>query len=49
MGDGYVPANGRHDRHPNGDTVPLAEACRLVEHVVRTGYWPLDAPRAVDR
>uniref|UniRef100_UPI001E616952 hypothetical protein n=2 Tax=Streptomyces TaxID=1883 RepID=UPI001E616952 len=49
VGDGYVLANGQHDRYPDEDTVPLAEAHRLVEHVVRTGEWPLDAPRAVDR
>ncbi|MGW0543809.1 hypothetical protein [Streptomyces sp. HNS054] len=49
VGDGYVLANGQHDKYPNRDTVPLVEAYRLVEHVVRTGDWPLDAPRAVDR
>ncbi|MEU3161581.1 hypothetical protein ACPCAJ_31340 [Streptomyces griseoincarnatus] len=49
VGDGYVLANGRHGRYPNRDTVPLVEAYRLVEHVMRTGDWPLDAPRAVDR
>ncbi|MFG2824479.1 hypothetical protein ACGFX4_34245 [Kitasatospora sp. NPDC048365] len=46
---GFVLSNGQHDEYPDEDTVPLAEALRIVAHVVGRGSWPADAPVAVDR
>ncbi|KJS53440.1 hypothetical protein VM98_25240 [Streptomyces rubellomurinus subsp. indigoferus] len=43
---GFVLSNGQHDTYPDEDTVPVGEAFRIVEHVVRTGSWPADAPAA---
>ncbi|ACU35863.1 hypothetical protein Amir_1915 [Actinosynnema mirum DSM 43827] len=47
--DGYELANGQSDEYPDADTVPLAEALRIVEHVVAGGSWPADARWVVDR
>ncbi|MFD9006312.1 hypothetical protein ACFV0T_36100 [Streptomyces sp. NPDC059582] len=46
---GFVLSNGQHEQYPDEDTVPVADAFRLVEHVVGTGAWPADARWAVDR
>ncbi|MFJ8964661.1 hypothetical protein ACIRG5_35245 [Lentzea sp. NPDC102401] len=34
---GFVLSNGQNDEYPDTDTVPIDEALRLVEHVVREG------------
>lgn len=47
--DGFVLANGQHDEYPDTDTVPLAEALRIVEHVMASGGPPPDAAWQVDR
>lgn len=47
--EGFVLSNGQHDEYPDEDTVPVREALRLIEHIVGTGSWPLDARRVVDR
>jgi hypothetical protein len=47
--EGFVLSNGQHEQYPNGDTVPLGEAFRLVKHIVSTGSWPEDARSVVDR
>ncbi|MFM9629231.1 MULTISPECIES: hypothetical protein [Streptomyces] len=47
--DGFVLSNGQGDEYPDGDTVPIHEAFRLVEHIVGTGSWPADARWIVDR
>ncbi|WP_018554029.1 hypothetical protein [Streptomyces sp. ATexAB-D23] len=47
--DGFVLANGQDDEYPDRDTVPLAEALRIVEHIVGSGAWPADARWVVDR
>ncbi|MYU20552.1 Imm1 family immunity protein [Streptomyces sp. SID8352] len=47
--DGFVLANGQDDEYPDEDTVPLDEAYRIVEHLVRTGHWPTDARWVSDR
>ncbi|MFJ7017864.1 hypothetical protein ACIQUW_05805 [Streptomyces sp. NPDC101117] len=46
---GFVLAHGQEDEYPNEDTVPLQEALRLVQHIVGTGSWPMDACRVADR
>ncbi|SDK20640.1 hypothetical protein [Streptomyces indicus] len=46
---GFLLADGQIDAYPDADTVPLGEALRLVEHIVRTGTWPDDAPWMSDR
>lgn len=40
--EGFVLSNGQHDAYPNQDTVAIAEAFGLVEHIVSTGFWPAD-------
>ncbi|MFI6099975.1 hypothetical protein ACIA8G_30880 [Lentzea sp. NPDC051213] len=47
--DGFVLANGQNDEYPDADTVPISEAFRIVEHVVREGSWPADAHHVSDR
>ncbi|MFE2108495.1 hypothetical protein ACFXAF_21925 [Kitasatospora sp. NPDC059463] len=47
--DGFVLANGQCDEYPDQETVPLAEALRIVEHIVATGSWPPDAAWVADR
>ncbi|MER6182064.1 hypothetical protein [Streptomyces sp. NPDC001652] len=46
---GYVLSNGQVDVYPDADTVPLAEALRIVRHVVDHGTAPPDAAWADDR
>ncbi|WP_065963473.1 hypothetical protein [Streptomyces sparsogenes] len=46
---GFVLSSGQHDEYLDHDTVPIGEAFRLVEHIVRAGSWPEDAHWAVDR
>ncbi|MFE3205914.1 hypothetical protein [Embleya sp. NPDC059237] len=48
-GSGFVLANGQSDEYPNADTVPLAEAFRIVRHIVSAGIPPADASWAIDR
>ncbi|MBC9715896.1 hypothetical protein H9Y04_25480 [Streptomyces sp. TRM66268-LWL] len=47
--DGFVLSNGQLDVYADEDTVPLGEAFRLVEEILRTGSWPADAHWVVDR
>lgn len=47
--DGFVLCNGQDDAYPDEDTVPIREACRLVEQIVGTGSWPTDASWVTDR
>ncbi|MFE7492820.1 hypothetical protein ACFVVU_19050 [Kitasatospora sp. NPDC057965] len=49
-----VPLEGEgdpdeHAAYPDRDTAPLAEALRIVGHIVATGSWPPDTPRVADR
>ncbi|MEU0411755.1 hypothetical protein ABZ307_28590 [Streptomyces griseorubiginosus] len=46
---GYVLANGQRDEYPDEDTVPLADALRIVAGVVEAGAPPKDIPWCVDR
>ncbi|MGC4985829.1 ATP-binding protein [Streptomyces sp. DT193] len=46
---GFVLANGQHDEYPDEDTVLLAEAMRIVTHILTTGAPPADAAWAIDR
>ncbi|MFF3564009.1 hypothetical protein ACFYXS_28575 [Streptomyces sp. NPDC002574] len=46
---GFVLSNGQHDAYADEDTVPLAEAFRIVWHLVREGSPPADASWTVDR
>ncbi|MFF2014298.1 Imm1 family immunity protein [Streptomyces sp. NPDC058195] len=47
--DGYVLANGQEDEYPDAETVPLAEALRIVRHILTTGRPPSDASWTIDR
>lgn len=47
--EGFVLANGQSDEYPDEDTVPLAEAFRIVAHILAAGSPPADAAWAVDR
>ncbi|WP_327290483.1 hypothetical protein [Streptomyces sp. NBC_01198] len=47
--DGFLLSNGEYDEYPDEDTVPLAEAFRIVHHIVGKGSWPPDARWVVDR
>ncbi|WP_067825629.1 hypothetical protein [Actinomadura kijaniata] len=46
---GFVLANGQADEYPDADTVPLAEAFRIVRHAIAHGSPPPDAAWAADR
>lgn len=46
---GFVLKNGQHDEYPNEDTVPLAEALRIISHILDTGLPPADATWSLDR
>lgn len=46
---GFVLSHGQHDAYADEDTVPLAEAFRIVGHLVREGSPPTDASWTVDR
>lgn len=46
--DGFVLSNGQDDEYPDEDTVPLAEAFRIVRHIVAHGTPPEDAPWKAD-
>lgn len=47
--DGFVLSNGQDDEYPDEDTVPLAEAFRIVRHIVAHGTPPENAPWKIDR
>lgn len=49
LSGGFRLANGQEDEYPDADTVPIAEGLRIVDHVLRTGGWPDDAPWVSDR
>jgi len=49
VSEGFVLSNGQHDEYPDEDTVPIGEAFRIVEHIVSTGAWPVNAHWVVDR
>jgi hypothetical protein len=46
---GFVLENGQVDEYPDSDTVPMAEALRILAHVVSEGVPPRDASWHVDR
>ncbi|MET8137281.1 hypothetical protein [Streptomyces sp. NPDC005251] len=46
---GFVLANGQHDEYPDEHTVRLAEALRIISHILTTGTPPADAPWSIDR
>lgn len=46
---GFILSNGQNDTYPDADTVPLDQALRIAEHVVREGSWPADAHHVSDR
>jgi hypothetical protein len=46
--NGFVLANGQRDEYPNEDTVPLADALRIVESIVATGSPPADTVWVAD-
>ncbi|MFF4837949.1 hypothetical protein [Streptomyces sp. NPDC001315] len=46
---GFILANGQHDEYPDEDTVPLAEALQIVNHILTTGTPPADTAWSVDR
>lgn len=46
---GFVLSNGQDDEYPDEDTVPLAEAFRIVRHILARGTPPEDAPWKIDR
>ncbi|MET7691395.1 hypothetical protein ABZT06_26020 [Streptomyces sp. NPDC005483] len=43
---GYLVANGQRDEYPDEDTVPLADALRIVAGVVGIGVRPRASPGA---
>lgn len=46
---GFVLANGQHDEYPDADTVPLADALRIIDHILTVGAPPGDTTWSVDR
>lgn len=46
---GFVLANGQTDAYPDADTVPLADAFRIVRHLLGTGAPPAGTAWVVDR
>ncbi|MFE7816395.1 hypothetical protein ACFU5P_31630 [Streptomyces sp. NPDC057433] len=48
-GKGFVLANGQHDEYPDEDTLPLAKALQVVQHILTTGAPPPRAAWSVDR
>jgi hypothetical protein len=46
---GYVLSNGQHDAYNDRDTVPLAHALGIMEHIVDHGHPPVNAGWHVDR
>ncbi|MFB6716189.1 MULTISPECIES: hypothetical protein [unclassified Streptomyces] len=47
--DGFGLSNGQDDEYPDADTVPPAEALRIVRHLLSAGTPPADAAWTVDR
>lgn len=47
--DGFVLENGQHDEYPNQDTLPLADALQVVEHILTTGAPPPLTAWSIDR
>ncbi|HEX8865865.1 MAG TPA: hypothetical protein VF821_09440, partial [Lentzea sp.] len=46
---GFVLSHGQRDEYPDADTVPLAEALRIADHIVGEGRRPADAHHVSDR
>ncbi|WP_351232153.1 hypothetical protein [Streptomyces sp. NPDC002133] len=46
---GFVLANGQHDEYSDEDTLPLAEALQVVQHILTTGAPPPHAAWSIDR
>ncbi|MFE7217072.1 hypothetical protein ACFU93_46350 [Streptomyces sp. NPDC057611] len=46
---GFVLANGQHDEYPDEDTLPLAEALQVVQHILTTGAPLPHAAWSIDR
>ncbi|WP_210407924.1 Imm1 family immunity protein [Allokutzneria sp. NRRL B-24872] len=46
---GFVLENGQHDAYPDADTLPLADALRVVDHILASGAPPEDVEWSVDR
>ncbi|MGW5385442.1 hypothetical protein [Nocardia sp. NPDC003963] len=47
--EGFVLAGGQQDQYPDADTVPIAAAFGMVEHIVATGSRPADGRWVADR
>ncbi|MEV0488528.1 hypothetical protein [Streptomyces atratus] len=47
--DGFRLSNGQDDEYPDEDTVPLAEALRIVRHILSAGTPPTGAAWTTDR
>ncbi|MER5465511.1 hypothetical protein ABT010_33445 [Streptomyces sp. NPDC002668] len=45
---GFILANGQHDEYPDEDTAPLADALRIVDHILTAGAPPGDTAWSVD-
>lgn len=46
---GFLLANGQNDEYPDEDTLPLAEALQVVQHILTTGAPPPRVAWSVDR
>ncbi|MGW2788050.1 hypothetical protein ACWC3X_44030 [Streptomyces populi] len=46
---GFVLANGQHDEYPDADTLPLAEALKVICCILTTGAPPPHAAWSIDR
>lgn len=47
--DGYVLDDGQHDTYDNRDTVNIADAFTIVEHIVDHGHPPAHVAWHIDR
>jgi hypothetical protein len=46
---GFVLANGQHDEYPDKDTLPLAGALQVVQHILTRGVPPPPAVWSIER
>ncbi|MFJ8085315.1 hypothetical protein ACIQ6Y_32500 [Streptomyces sp. NPDC096205] len=45
----FVLVDGQHDEYPDEDTLPLAEALQVVNHILTTGAPPPHVAWSIDR
>lgn len=47
--DGFIRTNGHSETYPDQDTVPIAQAYAIVQHLLSHGTWPPGTQQAPDQ